>query len=147
MVDPGLGDPDPLAAEGWRRPAGKAMRTRVPDWQQAHLRPAARVRQLVAAWRQQRRQGCALSFRLGQDLLQPPVQVVDQLGDAGLLGHDPPNPLANLGGVTGVGEVAVAARAGQDGRLVGGADQRVTVGAAQLQVQRPRRGSVRRALA
>jgi hypothetical protein len=80
MVDPLLGDPDPLAAEGWRRPAGKAVRARVPDWQQADLRPAARVRQLGAAWRQQRHQGCALPFRLGQDLLQPPVQVVDQLG-------------------------------------------------------------------
>ena len=131
MVDPGLGDPDPLAA-GWRRPAGKAVRTRVPDWQQADLRPAARVRQPVAAWRQQRRQGCALLFSLGQDLLQPLVQVVDQLGDAGLLGHDPPNPLANLGGVAGVGEVAVAAQAGQDGRLGGSTDQRVTVRAAQL---------------
>ena len=68
MVDPLLGDPDPLPAEGWRRPAGKAVRTRVPDWLQAHLRPAARVRQPVTAWRQQRRQGCAVPFSLGQDL-------------------------------------------------------------------------------
>jgi hypothetical protein len=30
--------------------------------------------------RQQRHQGCTLPCRLGQDLLQPPVQVVDQLG-------------------------------------------------------------------
>jgi hypothetical protein len=119
----------------------------VPDWEQADLRPAARVRRPVAAWRQQRRQGGALPFSLGQDLLQPPVQVVDQLGDACLLGHDPPNPLANLGGVAGVGEVAVAARAGQDGRLGGSTDQRATVRAAQLQVQRPWRGGVHRALA
>jgi hypothetical protein len=131
MVHPLLGDPGPFAA-GWRRPAGKAVRTRVPDWQQADLRPAARVRQLVAAWLQQRRQGGALPFSLGQDLLQPPVQVLDQLGDAGLLGHDPPNPLADLGRVAGVGEVAVAARAGQDGRLGGSTDQRATVRTAQL---------------
>jgi hypothetical protein len=123
------------------------VRTRVASWPQAELRPAAGVRQLVAAWRQQRRQGGALPVRLGQDLLQPPVQVVDQLGDVGLLGHDLPNALANLGGVAGVGEVAVAARAGQDGRLGGSADLRATVGAAQLQVQRPRRGAVQRVLA
>jgi hypothetical protein len=147
MVDPLLGDPGPFAAEGWRLPAREAVRTRVPGRQHAHLRPAARVRQPVAAELQQRRQGCALPFSLGQNLLQPPVQVVDQLGDAGLLGHDPPNSLANLGGVAGVGEVAVAARADQDGGLGGCADQRATVRAAQLQVQWPRRGGVQRALA
>ena len=146
-VDPSLGNPDPLVAGEWRRPAGKAVRARVPDWQQAHLRPAARVRQLVAAWLQQRREGCALPFGRDQDLLQPPVQVVDQLGDAGLLGHDGPNAVVNLRGVAGVGEVAVAARAGQDGGLGGSTDQRATVTAAQLQVQRPRRGGVQRALA
>jgi hypothetical protein len=73
-----------------------------------------------------------LPFSLGQDLLQPPVQVLDQLGDAGLLGYDPSNPPANLGGVAGVGEVAIAARAGQNGRLGGSTDQRATVRAAQL---------------
>jgi hypothetical protein len=37
-----------------------------------------------------------LPLSLGQDLLQPPIQVADQLGDAGLLGHDGPNTVANL---------------------------------------------------
>jgi hypothetical protein len=31
-VDPLLRGPDPFAAAGWGRPAGKAVRTRVPDW-------------------------------------------------------------------------------------------------------------------
>jgi hypothetical protein len=110
VVDPLLGDPDPLATAGWRlAPGREAVRARVPGRQQADPRPAAPVRRLVAAWLQQWGQGGAVLLGLGQGLLQPPAQVVDQLGDAGLFGQDRPNPLANLGRVAGVGEVAVAA--------------------------------------
>jgi hypothetical protein len=110
------------------------VRARVPSRQQADPRPAAHLGQFLAADLQQRRQGGALPLGLRQGRLQPPVQVVDQLGDAGLLGHDRPNMLADLWGVAGVGEVGVAAWAGQDGGLDGCADQRATLFTAQLQV-------------
>ncbi len=61
------------------------MRARMAGRQQADPRPAVPLRQLVAAHLQQRSQGGAVPLGLGQGLLQPPVQVADQLGDAGLL--------------------------------------------------------------
>jgi hypothetical protein len=43
-----------------------------------------------------------LALSLGHDFGQPPVEVVDQLGDAGLLGHDRPNALPDLGELLGL---------------------------------------------
>jgi hypothetical protein len=43
-----------------------------------------------------------LAVKLGHGLVEPPVEVVDQFGDAGLLGHDRPTCSRTSGELLGL---------------------------------------------